>query len=442
MSVRVAWFSPMPPSRSGIAAYSAEVLPLLRERGTEADVFVDANAPDFVWKHRRNPYDLTVFQLGNASCHDYIWAYLFRYPGLVVLHDAQLHQARALALTKRWVPRRDDYLAEFRANHPDAPPAVGDVVAAGFGGSLYVHWPHIKLVVESARLTLVHNRRLLGDLREKYPAAHFDAITMGVADPIAPRPSDDAIAQARSHAGIPADAMVLAAFGGITPEKRIGPLLTTLSTLAARHPRLHLMLVGAAVDHYDVMADAARWAVADRVHVTGYVPDASLPAYLLAADLCACLRWPTNRETSASWLRCLAAGRPTLVSGLSDLVDVPALDPRGWALLDTSPTPRPPVAVSIDVVDEPHSLRLALDRLLTDGPLRRDLGESARAWWASQHQLSMMADGYLEAMTRAAATPPPAVTLPAHLRDDGSDKGRELAATLGVSERVADVFPV
>ena len=268
----------MPPSRSGIAAYSAEVLPQLAERDTAVDVFIDENAPDFVWKHRRNPYDLTVFQLGNASCHDYIWAYLFRYPGLVVLHDAQLHQARALALTKRWNPRRDDYLAEFTANHPDAPPSVGDVVAAGFGGSLYVHWPHIRLVVESARLTLVHNRRLLGDLREKYPNARFEGITMGVADPLATRPAADAIANVRASAGIPADAIVLAAFGGITPEKRIGPLLTALSTLATRHPRLHLMLVGGAMDHYDVMADAARWAVADRVHLTGYVPDADLAA--------------------------------------------------------------------------------------------------------------------------------------------------------------------
>jgi len=439
--VRVAWFSPMPPSRSGIAAYSAEVLPLLGARGIGADVYVDTNAHDFVWKHRRDPYDLTVFQLGNASCHDYIWAYLFRYPGLVVLHDAQLHQARALALTKRWVPRRDDYLAEFRANHPDAPPSVGEVVAAGFGGSLYVHWPHIRLVVESARLTLVHNERLLGDLREKYPHARFDAIAMGVADPLEPPRAADAIADIRARAGIPPDALVVAAFGGITPEKRIGPLLTALSTLSARHPRLHLLLVGAAVDHYDVITDATRWAVKDRVHVTGYVPDAHLPDYLLAADVCACLRWPTNRETSASWLRCLAAGRPTLVSGLSDLVDVPTLDPRGWALLDTSPMPRPPVAVSIDVVDEPHSLRLALDRLLTDEGLRRELGVSARAWWASHHQLSMMAEGYVAAIARAAATMAPRVTLPAHLRDDGSTQGRELAAALGVGDRLGDVFP-
>ena len=95
---RLAWFSPMPPSSSGIAAYSAEVLPHLRARGLVIDVYVDpsqrpdssdgvAAAHDFVWRHRRAPYDLVVYQLGNASCHDYMWGYLFRYPGLVVLHD-------------------------------------------------------------------------------------------------------------------------------------------------------------------------------------------------------------------------------------------------------------------------------------------------------------------------------------------------------------------
>ncbi|MEZ5283220.1 MAG: hypothetical protein R2712_00130, partial [Vicinamibacterales bacterium] len=38
---RVAWFSPMPPSSSGIAAYSAELLPWLRARGLQVDVFAE-----------------------------------------------------------------------------------------------------------------------------------------------------------------------------------------------------------------------------------------------------------------------------------------------------------------------------------------------------------------------------------------------------------------
>ena len=106
-------------SRSGIAAYSAEILPVLQQ-SFEMDWYGEADAHDFVWKHQRQPYDLTVYHLGNARCHDYMWAYLVRYPGLLVLHDARLHHARARHLLAE--KRADDYRREFQFDHPDAPP--------------------------------------------------------------------------------------------------------------------------------------------------------------------------------------------------------------------------------------------------------------------------------------------------------------------------------
>ncbi len=39
--MRLAWFSPLPPTRSGISAYSAELLPALADRH-EITVYVDA----------------------------------------------------------------------------------------------------------------------------------------------------------------------------------------------------------------------------------------------------------------------------------------------------------------------------------------------------------------------------------------------------------------
>src|SRR5687768_1993029 len=107
--MRLAWFSPMPPVRTGVAACSAElVAALLSEH--DIDVFVDRVPPDqpghrrtplirsahdFVAAHQLRPYDLTVYQLGNSSHHDFEWPYVFRYPGLAVLHDAHLHHSRA-----------------------------------------------------------------------------------------------------------------------------------------------------------------------------------------------------------------------------------------------------------------------------------------------------------------------------------------------------------
>jgi glycosyltransferase involved in cell wall biosynthesis len=443
--VRIAWFSPLPPSRSGIAAYSTEILPFLRQSYEAVDVFVDRaprpeetrvfRAHDFVWMQRRNPYDLTVFQMGNASCHDYMWAYLFNYPGLLVLHDAQLHQARALFLT-RWRARRDDYLAEFEANHPDAPADIGYLVLAGMGESLYQHWPLVRLALESARLTVVHNPRLRDDLAARYHAATIDAIEMGIAEQGSGIRDQGSGIRAR-HA-MPEDAIVVAAFGGVTPEKRIGPLVRALSAAAARHPNLHLMLVGEEAGHYDVQADATRWRVADRVHVTGYVDDADLPAYLAEADICACLRWPTNRETSASWLRCLAAGRATIVTELSQMVDIPTLDPH--SLRPRAGTAGDPIAVSIDIIDEDHSLHLSLDRLAANPQLRARLGKAARAWWSAHHRLESMAQGYERVIARAASLPAPRPSLPAHLTPGGTNRLRAIAREVDMSPDILDLF--
>jgi glycosyltransferase involved in cell wall biosynthesis len=439
LNARIAWFSPMPPSTSGIAAYSAELIPMLAARAWNIDVFTDETARDFVWMQRRRPYDLTVYQLGNAACHDYMWGYLFRYPGMVVLHDAQLHQARALWLTKRWRPRRDDYLAEFRANHPDAPPDVGELVAAGLGAAVYQRYPMIRLVIHSARVAVVHNARVAAWLRQTH-GIPVVSISMGVQDPRASTLSVDVVAGVRRRLALADDAIVVAAFGGITPEKRISHLFRAVSAVADRCPSLHVLLVGAAAPHYDVRADAARWGVSDRVRITGYVPDDELAVYMAAADICSCLRWPSNRETSASWLRCLGAGQPTLITDLAHLADVPTLDPRGWRLVRESAAAGDAVAIAIDVLDEDHSLQLALERLASDAPLRQRLGRRARQWWEAHHRLEHMADDYERVMRQAIVTSAPKAALPPHLLADGTHHAHELAGEFGVSRYLEDAL--
>ncbi len=436
-ALRVAWFSPMPPSRSGIAAYSDELLPLLRARGFAIDVYAEppSNTPpgsttarDFVWTTRRRPYDLTVYQLGNAACHDYMWGYVFRYPGLVVLHDAQVHQARAQGLLKRYLPRRDDYLAEFAANHPGAPPDIGRLVAEGLGGSLFAHWPHIRLVLQAARLTAVHSAALAAQLHTDYDVA-VDAVAMGVADPLA-APEAIAPAALRARYGIPADAIVVGAYGGVTPEKRLPEVIAAMAALADEQPRLHLLVVGAAVAHYDVHADAAAHGLAARVHVTGFVPEAELPAHLAATDMCACLRWPSNGETSASWLRAIAAGRATIITELSHQPELPVVDPRNWQPL--GPAGQAPMALAVPVLDEQHALVCAIDSLARSPERRARIGAAARHYWEAHHTLAAMADAYAALLTRAADRAAPVVALPAHLRVEGDEKIAVLLAPFGL----------
>jgi glycosyltransferase involved in cell wall biosynthesis len=402
-------------------------------------------AHELPWRIDRRGYDLVVYQVGNAWCHDYMWPYIFRYPGLVVLHDAQLHHARAWALLGRG--RQDDYRAEFDFDHPDAPAGAAEIALAGYSAPVYYAWPMVRAVVTSARSVAVHNATVAGDLRERFPEAPIAEIPLGVSDSLGADDAaslDGATAAARraelgapvkARYGIAADARVVAAFGGVTPEKRIDALLAAAAAVLPRRPDLRLLLVGQQAPHYDVDARVRALGLDGRVTLTGFVPDEELPGHLGAADIAVCLRWPTARETSGAWQRCASAGLPTIITDLAHQPHLASLDPRTWTVVHAAPTlaAPPPVAVSIDILDEDHSLRLALGRLLDDRALRLSLGGQARAYWATRHTVRHMAAGYERALAVAAGRPAPAVALPAHLRPDPLAHARALVEPLGVT---------
>src|SRR5215831_13824328 len=163
--MRLAFFTPLPPAKSGIADYSAVLLEHVRglaevETFTEKPKNFDASR-----------YDMCVYQLGNNPFHTFAYEVAMEHPGTVVLHEANLHHliadltirrnnwdaymreveieggAKAFEYAKRYVrslERGPDYeipmlrsvLARSRAAivHSDA---VGDVVRAeGFTGPI------------------------------------------------------------------------------------------------------------------------------------------------------------------------------------------------------------------------------------------------------------------------------------------------------------------
>ncbi len=447
--MRLAWFSPVPPVRSGIAGRSAELVGALRNRGHRIDIYVDSqpsavgldgvsSAHDFPWRHRGQPYDLAVYQFGNSSHHDYTWPYAFRYPGLVVLHDTRLHHARAALLLRE--KRVDDYRAELAANHPDLDPDVTEVAIAGFDSALYYTWPMARLLVGASRLAAVHGAGTARDLANTMPelADRIVSIRLGEGEPLTPSREMDARRRIRARYGIADEAIVFACLGGLTPEKRITQILDAMPAVAAASPSAHLLLAGAPAAHYDVAAEIAARALQDRVTTTGYVEsDEALTDHLAACDVSLNLRWPTARETSGPWLRALAAGRPTIVTDLAHLTGIPSLDPRTWrqqSLVDgRGSLVDHPISVAIDILDEDHSLRLAMRRLAADAELRAAIGRAAYEYWRREHSLEAMVDDYERVIADAASRPAPRAELPAHIRDSGAARLRSLTAPFGVT---------
>jgi glycosyltransferase involved in cell wall biosynthesis len=237
----------------------------------------------------------------------------------------------------------------------------------------------------------------------------------------------------RQSLGVSASAVLFAAFGKVTAEKRIGAIVRAFAALAADRPNVHLMLAGDSSDHPTLGTDVASLPPGS-VHLTGYLADEAIDDHLAAADACLCLRWPTALESSASWLQCLAAGRPTVISDLAHLVDVPTLDPRTGRC---SPPSRDPVALAVDLLDEDAALQAAMRRLYDDAGLRERVGRAGRAYWAANHTLDAMVEDYRRVIAAAAGmkSPDPG-DLPAHFTEDHTATVRSIAARVGVTVEI------
>jgi glycosyltransferase involved in cell wall biosynthesis len=430
--------------RTGVADCSAALVAALRGRGHDIDPYPAASAHDFPWQHRQRPYDLVVYQFGNSSHHDYVWAYALRYPGLVVLHDTRLHHARAAFLLREH--RADHYRAEFRWSHPDVPADAAELAVAGLDSHLFYEWGMVRSLIESSRLVAVHGDGTRRTLIESIPnfttpnsqAPNSQALNSQTANPqgelhdrvvairlghgqlVSAEERHNARSRIRGRFGLAEDAIVFGVFGGLTPEKRIPQVLRALRAIVPYAPGARLMLAGAPAAHYDIVAAVAALGLEARVTLTGYLEtDAELTDHLAACDVSLNLRWPTARETSGPWLRALAVGIPTVITDLVHLGGVPSLDPRTWTTNEEVGDRRAEVCIAIDILDEDHSLRLAMRRLAADGDLRAQLGRAGQDWWTRAHSIAVMADDYERVMTAAAARPNPDVALPPHMRDDG-----------------------
>ncbi|MCL4840012.1 MAG: hypothetical protein KJ058_18835, partial [Thermoanaerobaculia bacterium] len=114
--MRVAVWSPLPPERSGIADYTAELLPELA-RHVEVEIVVEPGrelaSEVAAWPRRavddlpgavaRGEVDLVLYHVGNsAEYHERIWETALELPGVVALHDYVLHHlVRGIAERRR-----------------------------------------------------------------------------------------------------------------------------------------------------------------------------------------------------------------------------------------------------------------------------------------------------------------------------------------------------
>jgi glycosyltransferase involved in cell wall biosynthesis len=366
--VKVAYYSPLPPSRSGIADYSALLLPALQERVEEIVIAQPG---------KRVPRaDVSLYHVGNnPEAHAWIVDALKEQPGVVVLHEFVLHHLIAGMTIGRGNGRGyldamerdfgvagrllglgvlDNLLPLIWETQPERFPLTGTVLDLAAGG-LIVHSHYVE---------------------EKAREAHYEGSIWRIPHPVWP-------VEAVAPATLRGDPLI-GCFGYLNINKRIPQLLEAFTLLRKRRPGARLLLVGAATERFDLDRRLERLGIGGEALIReDYVPEDRLWSLMAACDVLVNLRSPTMGETSGSVIRGLSLGKPMLVSDLgwfSELPDDVALK------------------IPVDEVEVPTiaaALELAADHA-------GELGANAEAYVRREHDVNRVADGYVAALEEAA----------------------------------------
>ena len=373
--MRIAYYSPLPPERSGIADYSALLLPALQEN-------VDVTVVRRGSRVRLRGSDIAVYHVGNdPQAHGWIVDAMRRQPGIVVLHDFVLHHL--VAGMTIGVGNENDYLAAMQREAG----VVGRLLAHGvIDGLVPPLWetrasdfPLAREILDRATGVIAHSRFVERHVREY----GFRGPVWVIPHPAWPRPE-----LRQPVPKLAEGSPVFACVGNLTPSKRIPQLLEAFGRLTQEFPDAQLLLAGPASPRFDLGAllERARLRVGEQVHPLGYVDEKDLWAVLDRSDVCINLRFPTMGETSGAAIRALVLGRPLVVTDV------------GWfAELPDEVAAKVPVGESeVDV------LTAVLARLAGDEELRAEMSRRAVEYVKQVHALDRVVELYVGALEEGA----------------------------------------
>lgn len=396
---KLAYVSPLPPLRSGISDYSAELLPELA-RQYEIDVIVTQDSISVPWinanykqrdvewfKANADNYDRVLYHFGNNHLHQHMFDLIENVPGIVVLHDFFLSGiVRHMDLTG-YAPGMWD--KALYADHGYAPLRMryqeDDI-------KVIWNYPNNLDVLNKAKGLIVHSENSLGLAKHWYGAHASDGWA------VVPLLRTPALEMNKSAARIALDIgiddFVVCSFGFLSPTKLNRRLLDAwLSSQLAGNKNCVLIFVGENNgESYgaELLQSIQTHPFGERVCITGWVDTDTFHQYLAAADIGVQLRTLSRGETSAAVLDCMNYGIPTIVNAHGSLADLPA--DAVWMLPDEF---------------SDAQLIEALETLWWDRSKRQNLSSKARETILTDHSPRGCADQYAEAiesMYRVAST--------------------------------------
>jgi len=398
---RIAFFSPLPPLRSGVSDYSARLLDELKQHYM-IDLYHDAGyvphiglrSPDFgCYDYRlfeRNArvldYHALVYEMGKSPYHGYMYETLLCHPGIVTLHDLGIADFHFWYAQQPGVDGNAHIRREFEAFCGAGTDEVLRALApwagmpGGISGACTQQGYHLNgRIYEQAAAVIVHSPWCAEQVRSRFPA-HLGKTFVVAFGATALDPSLEQRKAIRARFKLPQEALIIASLGLIHPPKMNVETIAAFAPLARAIPEALLIFVGNEIDNGEARRKVMELGLQQRVRFLGHYPG-DLADLAAIADIGVCLRRPpTNGETSASLLDLLRLGVPTIVSDVASFSFFPGSVVRKhrWDL------------------DGLAGLTQALRELAEDRPRREVLGRAAWHYVHQNHAWPRAAESYEE----------------------------------------------
>jgi glycosyltransferase involved in cell wall biosynthesis len=312
---RLAFFSPVPPQGSGIAAYSADLLPELA-KFFEITVVHDDSATvggDFLLSADTVPaaqfsgacFDYIVYQFGNSHYHRYMLPFIKENPGVIVMHDTYIHGFWS------WLEGQPGYAGGFNRNfyYSHQPSDYVDGAQKPMGRAL----------LECSVGVVVLSEADMVETRDAYPLLE-PSVRVVESVCVAPErlPTHDERLSARERLGLDAGVFVISVLGHVGPQKKYGFVLNGVAEFLKSPSRpVRLFIVGpqGSEQYGNELRELCGSLGLDGVcKFAGQVSDADYSDYVAASDLGIALRETKTGLVSRALLCNLASGLPTIVN--------------------------------------------------------------------------------------------------------------------------------
>lgn len=331
---KIAYMTPLPPQKSGIAIYSAELLPEL-DKYFDIDIFTDAeicndlslksrfgiyNFKDF--EKKSDKYEIIIYQMGNSSFHTYMYKYIMKYSGIVVQHDFYL-SGLINYMNNNDKDSKDIFINTLFYSH--GLKGYRYLKKKGFQNT-YWSYPMNKELLDNIQGMIVHSKYSM-ELYNKFYGNEINIPIKCINQIRKEVKSINKNKKITKQELCLENEFLIVSFGFLSETKLDHLIIEAFKILLNKinERRIKLIFVGSVSDaaYNGFIKKLVEEKNLENVIITGFVDNEKYNKYLEIADIAIQLRCKSRGETSRAVLDCLAYGVPTIVNDYATFRDYP-----------------------------------------------------------------------------------------------------------------------